>query len=255
MSPFFDSHNVTIIFLPLLAACGEEQMALDEAIFHYLATMKDASTVTLFVRCYIWIPATWSLGKLQKDSPSLAAMTKDHPVVRRPTGGRAILHDNDISFMFASNHLELLQLSVNQSYCVFLDWLKQTLEALKVPLLKSETCLDSAPYQLSDLCFETHLPSEVLSADGKKLCGMAQARQKKALLQHGAVFLSQWHISPEAFASELFETIQHHCPNAVISEQSVDSIIGLPELWAESLENSYSISGESAAFSSMAVKA
>lgn len=221
MPSLFD--HARIIFLPLHQANGAEQMDVDDAAFQALAAVPASEQLLLWVRCYTWTPATWSIGKLQKESSLLTQLTQGHPVVRRPTGGRAIFHDNDISFMFATNHPDLLRLSVKQSYCVFLDWLKQTLVALQVPL--SSTCSESSAYQVSELCFDTHLPSELLSENGDKLCGMAQARQKGALLQHGAAFLAPWGISPKAFQVQLFKTIQQNCPNAIFNENEIDSVM------------------------------
>jgi lipoate---protein ligase len=193
-------------FLPYLADSGLAQMALDDAIFQELDS-ENTLLPELIIRCYTWEPATWSIGRFQKQSAALSLLIGDSPVVRRPTGGRAIFHQGDISFAFVTNNPTLLSMSVSESYCVFQKPLQAALLKLGIPLQGETACEtpSKGAYQAHDLCFETHLPSEIMSRTGDKLCGMAQARRKNALLQHGAAFLGPWEITPQAFYTSLQE--------------------------------------------------
>ena len=86
---------VALVELPLLRASGAEQMAVDERL------LDEAAALT--VRRYLWSPPAVSLGKFQELAPdarsALAAAGID--VVRRPSGGRLVLHGEGFEWSFA----------------------------------------------------------------------------------------------------------------------------------------------------------
>ncbi len=206
-------------------ARGAWNMAADEAILE----ATGSGTVAPTLRLYAWQPACLSLGYAQPitdvDHNALAAHGWD--VVRRPTGGRAILHTDELTYSVSGPaHEPRLAGSVLESYRRLSTALLQALHLLDIPALAL-----SKPRQLSmsmpqpshtntpgsvgcSLSALTHTaapdtpaPPEPVEGDpasvnpvcfevpsnyeitvyGKKLIGSAQARRKEGVLQHGSL--------------------------------------------------------------------
>jgi len=184
---------------------GAYNMALDETLLEWV---RQESAPTLVVRTYQWRRPTLSLG-VHQPHRDLAALTRLYPTdvygwVRRPTGGRAILHGEDIAFSFITNDPALLRQSLNNSYCHFSTLLKAALARLNVPLQESGEDSDTA-YLRSSLCFETQTPSDLLDARGQKIAGSAQLRRQGGLLQHGSAFVKSYQIDEPTLANALFD--------------------------------------------------
>lgn len=205
-SPYFQQ----IIPVTHLVADGETQMAVDAALFEWVKTQEKG---VLIWRTYSWKPRTWSVGchqKLEKLSNP-----ENTPVVRRPTGGRAILHGEDVSFAFISNSPLLLKQNVSESYCVFQTWIRQALTTLNVPLASAcQTEASPTPYQNKSLCFETKTTYDLSTPTGEKISGAAQLKHRDALLQHGVVFIQQYIKTPDLlFNTALSEAITNSLPD------------------------------------------
>lgn len=167
------------------AACGAWNMAVDEAILE--AVYNDASQPTL--RLYAWQPGCLSLGHAQPFSevnlPKLQENGWD--IVRRPTGGRAILHIDELTYSVITPLSEpRVKGGVLESY---LRLSKALLEALTLLGLNPQSKEDSTSLNTkhpNPVCFEVPSNYEITVND-KKLIGSAQARRKEGLLQHGAL--------------------------------------------------------------------
>lgn len=161
---------------------GSLNMARDHAL---AATLPEGEAV---LRLYRWRHPTLSLGRNepargQWDETRLRATGVD--VVRRPTGGRAVLHDGEVTYavvlpLDGKPVLRRLYRAINEA-------LVEGLRTLGVPaaLVGDEGRvgpLDGGP------CFAGPAPGEV-SAAGRKLVGSAQARVEGRLLQHGSILL------------------------------------------------------------------
>lgn len=194
------------------ARSGSYNMALDEAL---LETVRQQTEPTLYVRTYRWEVPTLSLGVNQKVrdirflldfyGKSAGNVEPVQAVVRRPTGGRAILHGQDISYSFITNEPAVLRQTLKASYAVYAGIIRDTLAqlALKVTFTNGAEDRD---YLRSPVCFETHTASDLVGEDGKKLSGSAQLRRSGSLLQHGAAFLEPYGISESIFHQVLMET-------------------------------------------------
>ena len=167
-----------LIELPLLRASGEEQMARD-------ARLLDEVTV-LTVRRYLWSPAAVSLGKFQPElrpgaRAGLAAAGID--VVRRPSGGRLVLHGEGFEWSFAvAVPPGLLPYGTHAAYRLVRD-------AMAAALTEAGARLDAArdePYARSALCFSSALRHDLLVA-GAKAVAVAQVRHGDRHLVHGSV--------------------------------------------------------------------
>ncbi len=180
-------------------ARGAWNMAVDEAILEAIG--KELVPPTL--RLYGWQPPCLSLGYAQPiadvNLPSLLSYGWD--LVRRPTGGRAILHTDELTYAVIGPHHEpRLQGSVLESYQRLSQALLKALELLNIPAqAKPLTTVALSPHSPSvspssttlsseshnPVCFETPSNYEIL-VQGKKIIGSAQARRKEGVLQHGS---------------------------------------------------------------------
>jgi len=161
---------------------GARQMAVDDALLTLCGRGQSMPTLRLFG----FRPACLSLGRLQPayQVPRPAGLD----VVRRPTGGGAVVHRGDIcySIVLPLSH-PLAAGSIRQSYQRLARGLAAGLEALGV-LPLAETAASRPPGR-SAWCFEAIAPHELTLA-GRKLVGSAQARRGGALLQQGSIRLA-----------------------------------------------------------------
>ena len=157
---------------------GVRNMAVDAALLH-------SGTPTL--RLYGWSPACLSLGYGQRSSEVDFAAVERYgwQVVRRPTGGRAILHADEVTYSLTLPIDDpLAQGGIIDSYRRISAGLIAGLAVLGLTVdspQKAESAYGSGP-----ICFETPAHYEI-TVRGRKLIGSAQVRRKPALLQHGSL--------------------------------------------------------------------
>ncbi len=164
-------------------ADGPTNMALDDAILE--AVSEEASLPTL--RFYGWSPPCLTLGRSQPQAEAdlEACRAAGVDVVRRPSGGQAILHGDELTYSIA-----LLQSDpraeggVLEVYRLLSDGLLDGLCRLDVCAVSAAGKPDGAVR--TPICFETPAACEIV-ADGRKLVGSAQWRARGAVLQHGTL--------------------------------------------------------------------
>lgn len=168
-------------------ALGAWNMAVDEAILEHVARGEARPTL----RLYGWKPPCLSLGRSQPFSDVDPAALKKNgwQVVRRITGGRAILHTDEITYAIIApaNHPHMRG-SLLESYQHLAQGLMKALTILGANVAMNEEKLDPVA-QKNPVCFETPSTYEI-TVDGKKLIGSAQARLKEGVLQHGSLPLT-----------------------------------------------------------------
>ncbi len=162
-------------------------MAVDEAILEAVG----AGDVPPTLRLYAWSPACLSLGFSQKsaDADLVRMAVNGWQMVRRPTGGKAILHTDELTYSIAlpPDHA-LTALGIVDSYREISRALTYALDILGA-VSNSERRSDDALKRPGAVCFE--IPSHYeITVDGKKLVGSAQVRRKSGLLQHGTLPLT-----------------------------------------------------------------
>lgn len=165
---------------------GAYNMAIDEAIM--LSVSEGESLPTL--RLYDWSPLCLSLGYGQRlrDADLDRIDTAGWQIVRRPTGGKAILHGNELTYSVSlpKDH-ELAQGDVVESYRRISEALLTALRYLGLsPASEMQAKGNSG---LGPVCFEVPSHYEITSG-GKKLIGSAQVRRKEGILQHGTLPLT-----------------------------------------------------------------
>jgi lipoate-protein ligase A len=169
-------------------------MARDTALL-----ARAARTGETVFSVYSWANPTLSFGRHQSaagqyDPEKIRAASVD--VVRRPTGGRAILHHREVTYsVTAPLQAEPLRITYARINRILLDGLSR----LGVnATLAAPSARAVAP--TAQPCFE--LPSEgELIADGRKLVGSAQWRDESALLQHGSILVEDDQSSLASFAA------------------------------------------------------
>ncbi len=162
---------------------GPENMACDVALMD-----RARATGEAVMRVYSWSAPTLSFGRNQKttgyDRDTLAK--KGIAVVRRPTGGRAILHHREITYSVTAP-AESGE-SIAAEYAWINELLLDALRSLGVPAAIAHRA-GRAPAPDANPCFATATPGEI-TAGGRKLVGSAQYRHDGALLQHGSILVS-----------------------------------------------------------------
>lgn len=171
---------------------GSWNMALDEAL------LASASQGSIQLRFYRWQPATLSLGYFQDFASRQSHVASlGLPLVRRATGGGAIVHDVELTYSFSAPIRERFSQQPQQLVDLFHDTLRQTLTAWGIQVERCGAHADTARRDAPFLCFERRA-SEDLLCHGFKVTGSAQRRHRGALLQHGSVLLQT-----SAFAQHL----------------------------------------------------
>jgi lipoyl(octanoyl) transferase len=166
-------------------AYGAWNMAADEAILEHIHRGDSPTTL----RLYSWDPACLSLGHAQSFKDVDMERIKSHgwEVVRRATGGRAILHTDELTYSITGPAEEPALIgSVLESYNRLAQALLYAVHSLGLPVEIKEEAQVSNGQNLNPICFEVPSSYEI-TVQGKKLIGSAQARKKEGVLQHGSL--------------------------------------------------------------------
>lgn len=166
-------------------APGDWNMAVDEALLEASGSRQSPP----ILRLYGWSPPCLSLGYAQ----SIAEVDFERlhrlgwQIVRRPTGGRAILHTDELTYSVIGPADEpRLAGSVLESYQRLAEALLAALRLLGLPAEATPQPSRPGPAAQGPICFEVPSHYEI-TVGGKKLIGSAQARRKEAVLQHGSL--------------------------------------------------------------------
>jgi lipoate-protein ligase A len=158
-------------------------MAIDQAIL--AMHVKGKSPPTL--RIYQWSPPAISLGYFQRCyGIDLAACQRlGIDVVRRPTGGRAVLHFKDLTYAVVAGTTDGIPSSVTAAYRLICEGLLAAFRALG---FEAELGRQGAKSPRSDICVLTSTAGDILH-QGRKFVGSAQTWHGSSMLQHGSIIL------------------------------------------------------------------
>lgn len=170
-------------FIPFEVKTGQENMQIDSDLLEY--AIKNQLKEPIF-RLYGWSPACVSLGRNQKSDFLDLDFLKQNNIdyVRRLTGGRALLHDNEITYSYIcpASFLENGESVVN-SY-------KEISKILIAALKKLDIELDFGGIKKvnghKDYCMLVSTGAD-LCYQNRKLIGSAQFRKEGYILQHGSI--------------------------------------------------------------------
>ena len=197
---------------------GAENMALDQ----WLLEQADQSGAA-FLRLYRWDPPCLSLGRNEPaarryDRTAIERLGLD--VVRRPTGGRAVWHEGEVTYAVAAPIAAFG--SLRESYRRIHERLADGLQALGV----AAALASAGPSDGPGACFATPAGGEIV-VGGRKLVGSAQLRQRTALLQHGSILLEG--------SQEIIGAISRP-PSAVSGGTTLAAVLGRPVSFDEVAE-------------------
>jgi lipoyl(octanoyl) transferase len=170
---------------------GPFNMALDETLLDEVS--RPQGRPQTYLRFYQWIRPTLSLGFSQKaervvDLEYCSAHSID--LVRRPTGGKAVLHHHELTYSVASNDPAFFPIAdISKTYCRIANALQSGFRFLGLETTLALTRGRSpATRPLPAACFAVSNHNEVLWQN-RKLVGSAQRRTKNAFLQHGSILI------------------------------------------------------------------
>lgn len=166
---------------------GAANMAVDQAIAQMCAAGESPPTL----RFYRWQPPAVSLGRHQPlaDVDLDAVHAHGYDIVRRSTGGRAILHIDELTYSVAAASDEpRVRGGVMDAYLRLSNALICGLQRLGLAADKAAGDVRAGP-NVSAACFEVPSAYEI-TAQGRKLLGSAQSRRANYVLQHGSLPLS-----------------------------------------------------------------
>ncbi len=181
------SDTFTIRVLQDPALDGPTNMARDEALMTRVGRHESPPTF----RLYQWNSPTISLGYFQRfaDLRSLEPPVNALPVVRRLTGGGAILHDLELTYSLTLPiDYRLAAKNPNRLYELAHEAIIAGLSSLGVHSVRSNETDDSGPARGPIFCFHRRHRFDIL-VDEAKIVGSAQRRTHEALLQHGSIVL------------------------------------------------------------------
>jgi lipoate-protein ligase A len=189
---------------------GADNMARDDAL------LREAErTGHAFLRLYRWSPPCLSFGRNEPaatryDRAAVERLGLD--VVRRPTGGRAVWHDDEVTYAVAAPVAAFGSLAM--SYRAIHTRLAAALRTLGVP---AELAPAARVRGLgAGACFSAPVGGEV-TVDGRKIIGSAQVRLESAFLQHGSILLGG--------SQEVIQAVSCR-PSAVSATTSLSAVLG-----------------------------
>ncbi len=184
-------------YIPPISASGSLQMAIDQWL---LDQHRQGHPPTL--RFYTWEPAAISLGYHQRRWPAhwnhLTWNDRPLDLVRRPTGGRAVLHQGDLTYAVITSGLTGDR---TQNYHQLCEFLLRGWRSLGVELHYGQA---GRGYIQNPNCFGTATGADLLLPEGFKLIGSAQLYREQTILQHGSMRLKP---NPELFQQVFQENL------------------------------------------------
>jgi len=167
-------------------------MAMDEALLDW----HSEGLIPPVIRFYEWNPATLSIGYFQtveKEIDIEAVKRLGLGFVRRPTGGRGVLHEHELTYsVIVTESYPSMPATVTEAYRVISEGLLLGFQNLGLNAYFSVPNTNEQKENLkkpkSAVCFDAPSWYELV-VEGKKVAGSAQTRQKGVILQHGAILL------------------------------------------------------------------
>jgi len=167
---------------------GAQNMAIDAALLDQVVNSQSPRTI---IRFYGWSTPTISLGRHQKIANAVdVEFCRDEgiDIVHRPTGGRAVLHDDELTYAVVSNDTDHFGDTIYGNYKRVSEALCLGYQRLGVPavLAPDTRKISTLPNDADPPCFMSPSRYELM-VRGRKIVGSAQRRVRGSFLQHGSM--------------------------------------------------------------------
>lgn len=172
------------------AATGAANMAADEALLTAAVEYGKCA-----IRWYQWSEPTISLGYFQTESRELLPVNlRELPVVKRVTGGGAILHHHELTYACAIPAAHPLAMNPSDLYVKVHEQIAAVLATFEITVqLRGDSCYEK---NTEFLCFARGDEFDLVCRE-HKIAGSAQRRRKGAILQHGSLLLRRSEFAPQ----------------------------------------------------------
>ena len=170
------------LYIKPTESTGPDQMATDLFLLEKSFTENDFS---MAIRFYTWDGNWISIGRNQKLIPEKwikLSKTKKIRMVRRPSGGQAVLHSSGLTYALIWKNPPQ---NKKQSYLITTQWLTNGFKRAGIDLFSGD---QSASIQNIN-CFSTSTIADLVDKTGNKYIGSAQFWKKGHLLQHGEILI------------------------------------------------------------------
>ena len=171
-----------ILYINPLKLSGPEQMAID--LFLLEKSFADHN-FNMAIRFYTWDGDWLSIGKNQREIPEIwlkLLKNKELKIVRRPSGGKAVLHSNGLTYALIWKYPPR---NKKESYLKITQWLKDGFKKAGVDLYFGNESVNIS----NSNCFATSTLADLVDKDKNKHIGSAQYWKKGHLLQHGEILI------------------------------------------------------------------
>jgi lipoate-protein ligase A len=200
-------------------------MAIDEAVAVAVRTAKAPPTL----RFYLWKSFSVSIGQFQRleEIDTLFCRKENIPVVRRPTGGRAILHGTDLTYSFSAPNIPpffsegLLSTYSHLSRAFYFAFRSLGFDVKISSRRERGRVLTGSP-----LCFQSVSYGEI-TISGRKVMGSAQKRWKEGFLQQGSIMLT---VEGALMRSVFRQTEKDNIAQTMIGLSNVNPSVDLEDL-------------------------
>ena len=202
-------------WIPPLQADGSTQMAIDR----WMLESQKVPSGSASLRLYRWSRPTLSLGRHQRQIEPHWLELRDRgdlDLVRRPSGGRAVLHAGEITYALACHPASSHRLTAYNHACL---WLQEVFASLGQPLQFGQLRASQASQRGN--CFASGTAADLVHGDGSKRIGSAQLWQGPCLLQHGSVLLSP----PVDLWQAVFHEPPPQLPDLPIASHALEALL------------------------------
>lgn len=227
---------------------GKHEGIWNMAFDRYLVELVRNKKWDFVLRTYGWEPACVSIGKLQNRDSEINSdkLIKDgYHLVRRPTGGRAVWHETEVTYsIVARTDHPIVSGSVSEALRKIAAPIVRAMNTLDIQVSVSPADLHrvGGPRMQSNPCFTSHGRWEVGTPDGRKLIGNAQARRHGVFLEHGSIL----------FENDQYKILDYLPTNtsphlkSILADHLTDGIASIrefrPDLEMSEMENALNIS-------------
>ena len=225
------------------------------AFDRYLMELAGENRWDFVLRTYCWNPACVSIGRLQDtqreiDSKSLIA--DGYGLVRRPTGGRAVWHETELTYsIVAKTDHPAVSGSISEALKKTAAPMVKAMNSLgiEVAVSPAEKHRAGGPRKAANPCFTSHGKWEIGTPDGRKLVGSAQARSRGVFLEHGSILFENDQLKildylPENTPPGLKDILSRHLTDGIACIHELDPGLEIPDMEIALHESFSDIAGD-----------